>query len=309
MLPFIYPDKDIAQLLDDIDQADIPALHKLMFNWVRKFTCESARMSFEDIQVLRNGGVSDVDIVTWAQVASVQNWFVMSADGGGIPLEGDALVGRVRSKDRNFYHDSDLETVNPVVGEAVQSASLEGGIAWVASDDEEPGLAVLASWAKPRFGFMPNLFRALSLVPSVNPRHKLALELLERPQSDSLSPRQHAMVRRQANRLNQGRYFEQTTARFLSSHEDADRLQQRLGADYGEFDWDARDRTVLDFVTKLVKNAYKVTAKDAQAFRDNGLDDRAYVDVLNTTSIQTSLDRLSNSLGVVADAGPIISKN
>ena len=45
-------------------------------------------------------------------------------------------------------------------------------------------------------------------------------------------------------------------------------------------------------------NTRKVVAADAQSFRDVGLDDPAYIDVLNTVAIQTSLDRLANVLGV-----------
>ena len=307
MLPLIYPDQDIGQMLDDVDRAPIPDLHKAMFNWVKKFTRESGRMSLDDIEAVRGQGVSDKDIVTWAQVASVQNWFVMSADGGGIPLEGDAIVGLARGKERSFYHGSDIETAS--AGEAdLHVSSPQEGIAWVGTDDEHPSLAMLSEWSEQRYGFLPNLFRALSLVPEINPRHALGLELLDQPQSGSLSPRQHAMVRRQVNRLNQGRYFERTTARFLSPYDAREGLLDRLGAGYEAFDWDACDRVVLDFASKLVRNAYKVTAKDAQAFRDSGLDDEAYVDVLNTTAIQTSLDRLSNSIGVVGDEQPIIPK-
>ena len=57
----------------------------------------------------------------------------------------------------------------------------------------------------------------------------------------------------------------------------------------------------------MARNAYKVTEDDAQRFRDIGLGDEAYVDVLNTLSIQTAFDRLTNSLGVQPDAQPLLS--
>ena len=63
---------------------------------------------------------------------------------------------------------------------------------------------------------------------------------------------------------------------------------------------------VLEFALKATRNAYKITAKDAQIFRDAGLTEEAYVDVLNTVAIQTSLDRLANCLGVVPDESPIL---
>jgi hypothetical protein len=39
-----------------------------------------------------------------------------------------------------------------------------------------------------------------------------------------------------------------------------------------------------------------------------GLDDEAYVDILNTVSIQTSLDRLANALGVEPDPVPLLPR-
>ena len=65
---------------------------------------------------------------------------------------------------------------------------------------------------------------------------------------------------------------------------------------------------ILDFGTKVARNAYKVTEDDAQQFRDVGLDDEAYVDVLNTVAIQTSCDRLANSLGVRPDPQPLLPR-
>jgi alkylhydroperoxidase family enzyme len=56
----------------------------------------------------------------------------------------------------------------------------------------------------------------------------------------------------------------------------------------------------------MARNHYKVTEKDAQSFREAGLDDEAYVDVLNTASIQTSLDRLANALGARPDPRPVL---
>jgi hypothetical protein len=49
-----------------------------------------------------------------------------------------------------------------------------------------------------------------------------------------------------------------------------------------------------------------VTEKDADGFRDAGLDDAAYLDVLDTTAIQNALDRLSWALGVPADTKPLL---
>ena len=64
---------------------------------------------------------------------------------------------------------------------------------------------------------MPNLLQALSLQPEFFRRHTLALELLERPQTESLSPRQHAMVRALVSTLTRCQYSAATTRRLVAS--------------------------------------------------------------------------------------------
>ena len=302
MLPFIYPGKDIAQLLGDIESADIPDIHKLMFRWTEGFTKDSANLTKTDIERLTQAGVPHRDIVEWANVACTQTWFVMSADGGGIPLEGGDVVGSVLRKDREQYHRSEVETAPGTAGEAVDRALDHDN--WVSMNCDN--LHSISGWATKQFGFVPNLFKATSLGPQYYPRHKLAIELLSAPQSKSLSPRLHAMVRRMVNRRNRGSYFEETTHALANSHDPG-----ILSIVDNEIDYrilEQKDRIVMQFAEKLVKHAYKATEADAQAFRACGLDDEAYVDVLNTVSIQTSLDRLCNALGIQNDDKPLLIK-
>jgi uncharacterized peroxidase-related enzyme len=153
---------------------------------------------------------------------------------------------------------------------------------------------------------VPNLFRAVSLQPSFYRRHRLALQLLEAPQSESLSARQHAMVRVLVSHLGRSRYSAPTSRALLSRIEGGDQLVDRLREEPLDSDWSPVDRAVLSLATKFARNAYKVTDKDAILLREVGLDDEAYVDILNTDSIQTSLDRLANALGVQPDPLPLL---
>ena len=80
-------------------------------------------------------------------------------------------------------------------------------------------------------------------------------------------------------------------------------LQYQEG-DLSGFDIENNDevtKIVLRFVDKVVLHAYKITAKDSESFHAFGLDDETYVDVLNTVSIQSSMDRLANALGVAPE--------
>ena len=114
------------------------------------------------------------------------------------------------------------------------------------------------------------------------------------------------MVRALVSHLNRCTYSADTTRQNLLNLTGDKGLVAAVTSDYRQYEWEPNDRLVLDFAEKMARNSYKVVPEDAQVFRDAGLDDEAYVDVLNTTSIQTSLDRLANALGVAPDKRPLI---
>lgn len=303
MLPLLFPDENVrAKLLENAETAPIPPLQREMFRFARRFVRSSWEMGPSDLQRLRDAGLSEADIVLWAMLGSTQSWFVMNADGGGIPLDRDALTGPGVGRMREEY-EAMPDGLLAEVGQSGDPAARVDSTAWVATDENADGLRETVSWAEARYGFVPNLLRAVSLQPAYYPRHQLALELLERPQADSLSPRQHALVRARVTQLLQCAYSERTTRPLLERATGDPELWEHIGEEsYGS---EPADRAVLELTAKLVRNAYKVTEKDAASFRDLGLDDEAYVDVVNTVAIQISLDRLANALGVAPDQRPV----
>jgi uncharacterized peroxidase-related enzyme len=247
--------------------------------------------------------------VQWATLGSTQSWFTASADGGGIPLEGDALTGTGVGRRRDAYEATregllaaSFDTVSP------RSELDDGGLAWVEIDESTDEYRETSRWAEQRYGCIPNLLRAVSLQPSYYRRHRLALELLEAPRSASLSPRHHAMIRVVVSHLNRSRYGEPTSTALLSRAGGERGLADRLREEPERADWSLIDRVVLALATKFARNAYKVTEKDAISLREVGLDDEAYVDILNTVSIQSSLERLANVLGVRPDPVPLLPR-
>ncbi len=310
VLPLLYPGDGVAQkVAEDAQSAPIPELHKAMFRWAERFTRRSWQMTDSDLEDLRAQGLDDAEIVNWAQIACLQTWWVMSADGGGIPLEGDALTGPAIGLTREVYESAPegLTAAGPDAAERSAQASARG-VAWVGTDEAAERYRSAARQAEARYGFVPNLFKAVSLRPEIFPRHLLALELLDGPRSPGLSPRQHAMVRARVSSLNRSAYSAGTTRALLERVTGDDSIYARLISGGADLDLEPDDRAVLDFADKATRNAYKITAKDAAGFRDAGLGDEGYVDVLNTVSIQTSFDRLANSLGVVPDEEPLLPR-
>lgn len=304
MLLHLYPDADVrTALLEDPQTAPIPDLHKAAFRFAQRYVRHSADMGPQDLQDLRDAGLSEADIVTWATLGSTQTWFTLSADGGGIPLEGGMEVGPVVGRVRADYA---ARPVRRLVEEPqAAAAGAENGCAWVGAEEACEGYLEAAAWAEDRYGFTPNLLRAVSLAPKYYRRHQLALELLERPQSETLTPRLHAMVRAIVSQSTYCAYSRSATRALLELQTGNGSLWERL-APGGEGDWDSREQVVVDFARKLSLHSYKTTAADAEGFRQVGLGDEGYVDVLNTASIQLSLDRLANALGVVPDQQPMV---
>ena len=302
----IYRDPELArQVGEDPQNAAIPELHKAAFRFAEDFVQRSANAADADIDRLRALGLDDRDIVDWALIATLQTWWVMSADGGGIPLEGNAVTGPVLKHDREYYEsfDEGLTAQTRRVARAT-----DNGIAWVDTDLDDPGYLDIAAWCEERYGFVPNIIRASSLVPDIYPRQQLALALLEAPQSAHLSARLHTLVRALVSQVSGASYWQPTHDARLATV-GVDPASARSAESLSAVAADDAERAVLALAAKFARNAYKVTAADSESIRDAGLDDEAYVDVLNTTSIQSSLDRLANTLGVAPDGDPIMLRD
>lgn len=308
MLLQLYRDPEIVrQVVEDASKAPIPESHRALFSWCERFVRDSWNMTERDLESMRAVGLSDTEIVSLAGRACGQTWFVMSADGGGVSLDGDALQGPAVGQTRDVYAGARTGLTAGRVGAVRAPAARSGdGLAWVATDESSDRFQKIAAQAQERYGFVPNLLRAISLRPETCRMQLLALELLEAPQSRSLDRRRHAMVRAHVAALNGSEYFQATSRAYVEQTTGDPELADRVAGGSSDVAQDEADRVVLDFATKVARNVYKVTARDAEGFRAVGLDDEAYIDVLDTTALQTGLARLANGLGVTPDPLPLM---
>jgi alkylhydroperoxidase family enzyme len=303
----IYRDSAIAKAVgEDPQSADIPELHKAVFRWMEVFVKNSWQASSDSIAELKVLGATDRDLADWLQIASTQVWFTSSADAGGIPMEANQVTGPVMKRERSFYHGQQLRE-EPVEFSQTSGASPPKANGWLAAPCEGAAYEAAVSDAESRYGLAPNLFAALSACPDFYPCHQLALDLLEGPQSTTLSGSLHALVRAATVAHNRCDYFVPTAKALLELRGESGVTYEDLLPDPRAIARNDRELAVLTFVAKLISNPYKITAKDAQSFRDTGLDDAAYIDVYNTVAIQTALDRMANCVGVVADSKPLLS--
>lgn len=314
MLPFLYNDRSIGPLVAaDPQTAPIPDLHKAMFAWAEKFTRRSWEMTRKDMQPLFDHGVDERTIADWAQVASMQTWWVMMADGGGVALDGETETGIGVQHKRDWYEEKEAGLLAGTPGQAAaENSSRAVGanrVSWLATNVDSEEFKSAAALMEQRYGFAPNLIRACSVAPAYLERHLSAFELLERPQSVSLPPRLHALVRSTVSSLNRSPYSTSTLKGMFERLGEPKSLYEQATGAWDADRWDERERTVLQFTIKATRNAYKITSNDAEGIRRVGFDDETYVDLINTIAIQSSIDRLTNALGVQPDDRPILPRD
>jgi len=301
----------VRQLAEDFEKAPVPESHKAMFRWVKKFVRGSREMTEANVQTARATGVEHCDVVDWAQLAALQTCFVVQADGGGVffPDEAAIAVGQTRVWYASASEGLTAGATGPVVVPATGDSPADG-ICWVETDTASELFRESATRARARWGVVPNLLVATSggRAPALLPRQLMALELLEAPQSRSLSPLLHALVRALVTSLNRSSYSTATIREQVLAAGGSLETYGRVAEDYTLHDWDPTEGVVLGFAAKAALNAYRIDARDIDAFRRVGLDDEAYLDVLATVAIQMGIDRIANSLGVRPDAQPLIEK-
>ena len=191
MLPFLYPDPAIRDaLLADPATAPIPEIQRELFRFAEKFVRGSWDTTPKDLRRLRDAGLSDRNIVQWASLGSTQSWFTMSGDGGGVPLDGEALTGPAVGRTRESY-TATREGLLAASSEAVvpRYAAPEDGIAWVDTDESADEYRETAHWAEQR-GFDDEAYvDILNTVAIQTSLDRLANVLGVRPDPFPLLPR------------------------------------------------------------------------------------------------------------------------
>jgi uncharacterized peroxidase-related enzyme len=308
VLPHLYgEDRIVRQVLADPQTAEISELHKLAWRWTRRFVRDSWSFGLEDLQELRDHGIDDHEILRWVEGALVQTWWVMSADSGGVSLDGfTPTTGRAVGLEREDYEAEELLTAAGSAGNAALPVPAQNGVAWVEVDLDRPEYREAAADATARYGFVPNFLKAFSLRPPLYRRHLRAFELLEAPTTPLLTPRLHALARALVTLLNRSAYGQVTSRAQLERVTGDPGLWERLSEDERAEGWSDQERAVLDFAAKMAQSSYRVTDKDVARFVDVGLDVAAYVEVANVVSIQTANDRTANALGIAVDPEPIL---
>ena len=77
-----------------------------------------------------------------------------------------------------------------------------------------------------------------------------------------------------------------------------EKLVEALKTDYASAPLTAQERTMLDYVIKLTKNATKIWKDDHDRLRAAGFDDRAILQITLIASWFNYINRVADALGV-----------
>ena len=82
-------------------------------------------------------------------------------------------------------------------------------------------------------------------------------------------------------------------------------MVEALKKDYRSAPISVQDRTMLDYVVKLTKDATKVSPADHDALRGVGFDDRGILQITLIASWFNYINRVADALGVGRDPKPV----
>jgi len=174
-------------------------------------------------------------------------------------------------------------------------------ISWlrVPAEEELPEeLRALLAAAREKFGFAPNVLRALALRPD----HLLAwwrhYDPLMRGEG-RLSRKEREMIALVVSRLNDCEYCLASHSAYLRELSGDATLPDRLVANWRRVEeLSERERALLEFAEAITRDSARLTPEAIEELRQVGLDDEAIYEAAEVAAMFNYTNRLLNALGV-----------
>jgi len=161
-------------------------------------------------------------------------------------------------------------------------------------DDE-----VAAWYEKQRaaWGYLPNYAPAFATRPDV----ARAWDALNNTVRARMDRRRFELATIAAARAYRSTYCMAAHCKSLRDACGDDVTMRAVAADPSGADLDATDRAVMDFATRVARDASSITTADVQQVRDHGLSDPEIVDVVFAAAARAFFTKVVDALGVQAD--------
>jgi uncharacterized peroxidase-related enzyme len=143
----------------------------------------------------------------------------------------------------------------------------------------------------------PGIVASHSLIPEAL-RHAFSTFGVLMSPDLPLTRMQHEMIATRVSAIN-GCDFCATSHQEFLRRITLDEFQARaIRFDYVNAPMSARDRAMLDFVTKLTRAAHTITRQDHERLAEHGFDDRARLQITLIAAFFNYINRVADALGV-----------
>ena len=166
--------------------------------------------------------------------------------------------------------------------------------------DESTVAADVADWyqrQRDSWGYLPNYAPAFALRPDVAE----AWNGLNGSIRKHMDRRRYELVTIAAARAYRSTYCTAAHSKFLRDDCGDEATMRAIAADPSGAALDATDRALMDFATRVARDASSITAADVDELRAHGLEDAEIVDVVLAASARGFFTKVLDALGVQAD--------
>ena len=172
---------------------------------------------------------------------------------------------------------------------------------FITGPDEAAGDPGVADWYERQrnaWGYLPNYAPAFAVRLGVAE----AWNTLNNAVKENMDRRRFELATIAAARVYRSTYCLAAHSKFLRDLCDDEPSMRAMAEDPSGASLDAVDRAVVDFATKVARDATGVSEADVQPLRDHGLTDPEIADIVFAVAARAFFTKALDGLGVQADA-------
>lgn len=181
----------------------------------------------------------------------------------------------------------------------------ENVMSWIKTvpEDEAQGtVAEMYEEARSKFGYVTNLFKLLSLQPSVMQNSiKMYRHVTQVP--SGINTKQRLLIGTVVSRMNGCQYCIEVHEHALREELSDDEQLRAVQEDYTSIEFDRPTRVLLDFASKLTRNPQEMTKADVDLLRECGFADKDILHAAQLISQYNYTNRVLVAMGIGPEPG------
>ncbi len=257
----------------------------VLLDFALKLACSAPWLSSEDISLLRDHGFTDESILEAILVTSLTTFLcTLSTAVGASPDSHVPAMPCPRKASR------------PATGNYV------GGIAgpYLRSVELAPDIFPPFAFFAERFGFVPTIFQAQTLLPDVIDAEADAVRKILEPE-DALSHRQKECIFLVGSAANLNTYCVAAHCEMLRRMGVSAEESDQIAIDHHQAELSDADKGLLDFALKLTSRPSEFHSEDIELLRQQGFSEERIMEAAAATALNNFFNTLQMGLGTTPD--------